>query len=584
MAPGILYVTMQPSSTLSSSHFQDWYNNEHGPLRLRLSPSITNGFRYRAIDLDQPGNKDKDEYMAIYDLPDMSYLNTPDYLKLREGPVQSQRECDIRPDIKINRGNFDFLRESKSEAFQPLETLAVENKQEDNIVVAATITLKYPSSLPHLQAWYEEEHLPMLSKIPGWLRSRQFVTSSLDSASGGALEYLSLHEYSASNEYFGPLGKAASSTPRTKDIMQNHVSSGSRRIFKRFYTFGPAPRCLKPLADTNVKIAPYENTAPFARTRTMPSDGLPAIESYVLTKDNVKLPYRLEGSTDSDAPVIVLVNSILVTWGIWDGFVTSFFSKSEENKKYRILRYNSRGRYNTSSSSTERITIDTLASDLIAILDALRIPCAAAAVGVSLGGATVLAAGLQHPNRIAHFLSCDTSASAPKGNAATWGERIAMAEKEGKTRSSDASSITSLASSLGDELLVSEQTPSEPIVGDQLAEATASRWFPSEDFRKGDEYKRVRDMVAHNSLDGFKASVQALWEYDYTELMGEYKGKGMFLVGSEDGKLPGSMKGMAEKLAGSGGSELVVVQGAGHLPMVEKPGEVVDAVVRLLGA
>lgn len=583
MAPGILYVTMQPSSTLPSSHFQDWYNNEHGPLRLRLSPSITNGFRYRAIDLDQPGNKDKDEYMAIYDLPEMSYLNTPDYLKLREGPVQSQRERDIRPDIKINRKNFDFLRESKSETFQPLETLAVDSK-EDNIVIAASITLKDSSSLPHLQAWYEEEHLPMLSKIPGWLRSRQFVTSSLDGPPS-ALEYLNLHEYSASNEYFGPLGKEASSTPRTKDIMQNHVASASRRIFKRFYTFGPAPRCLKPLADTDGKITPYENTAPFARTRTMPaqttSHGLPAIKSYVLTADNIKLPYRLEGSTDDDAPVIVLVNSILVTWGIWDGFVASFLNKSE-NKKYRILRYNSRGRYNTSSSNTSRITIDTLASDLIAILDALRIPRAAAAVGVSLGGATVLAAGLKYPNRIAAFLSCDTSASAPKGNAATWGDRIAMAEKEGKKRSSDASSITSLASTLDDELLSAElQAPSESIVGDQLADATASRWFPSDEFQKSDEYKRVRDMVCHNSLEGFKASVQALWEYDYTQLMGAYKGKGMFLVGSEDGKLPGSMKGMAEGLGG--GSELVVVQGAGHLPMVERPGEVVDAVVRLLG-
>lgn len=586
MAPGILYVTMQPS--LPSSHFHDWYNNEHGILRLRLSPSMTNGFRYRAIDLDQSGSKDQNEYMAIYDLPDMSFLNKPEYLKLREGPVQSERERELRPKVKIDRRNFDLVREWKSEAFQPLESLSTENK-EDNIIVAVSITLKDPSSLQHLDSWYEEEHIPMLSKIPGWLRSRRFVTSSIDAASKDTLEYLGLHEYSASNEYFGPLGKAASSTPRTLDIMQNHVSARSRRIFKRFYTFGPAPRCLAPLADEGDKVARFENTTTFARTRTFPAKeakhGLPAIESYIVTHDGVKLPYRLEGSPEDDAPVIVLVNSILVTWGIWDGFVESFFSASE-NKKYRILRYNSRGRYtlpqssSTSSKEQDRITIDTLASDIIELLDALRIPRAAAAVGVSLGGATVLATGLQHPKRIARFLSCDTSASAPKGNATTWGERIAMSEKEGATRPSDPAKIDQIAGSLGDDLLSSElQTSSENIVGEQLAEATASRWFPSAEFQKTDEYKRVRDMVCHNSLEGFKTSVQALWEYDYTDLMKEYTGKGRFLAGSEDGKLPQSMKSMAGAIK----SELVVVQGAGHLPMVEKPEEVVDAVMGLLG-
>jgi len=85
MAPGILYVTMQPAAALDRAAFQDWYNNEHGPLRLRLSPHITNGFRYRALDLDNNASTDSKphEFMAIYDLPDMNFLDSEDYLKLR---------------------------------------------------------------------------------------------------------------------------------------------------------------------------------------------------------------------------------------------------------------------------------------------------------------------------------------------------------------------------------------------------------------------------------------------------------------------------------------------------------------------
>ncbi|KAK5093469.1 hypothetical protein LTR16_007530, partial [Cryomyces antarcticus] len=60
--PGVLYVTMQPASSLPTAQFQDWYNNEHGPTRLRLS-FIENGFRYRAKDLKEAGSKEMPEWM-----------------------------------------------------------------------------------------------------------------------------------------------------------------------------------------------------------------------------------------------------------------------------------------------------------------------------------------------------------------------------------------------------------------------------------------------------------------------------------------------------------------------------------------
>jgi hypothetical protein len=66
--PGILFVTMHPKSTdLPISEFHDWYQNEHGPNRMRLS-SFKNGFRYRAVDGQTP------EWMAIYDLYDVNTL------------------------------------------------------------------------------------------------------------------------------------------------------------------------------------------------------------------------------------------------------------------------------------------------------------------------------------------------------------------------------------------------------------------------------------------------------------------------------------------------------------------------------
>ncbi|KAI5299865.1 hypothetical protein KEM55_001349, partial [Ascosphaera atra] len=127
MAPGLLYVTMQPLEGLSEDEFHDWYNNEHGPTRLRL-PFVTNGFRYRAYDQqDKPADVAPEqwpEWVAIYDITDMAELKGEAYLRLRRNDVKSQREKETMAKIKVDRKVFDFVEEVKNEeAFVPLDDL-----------------------------------------------------------------------------------------------------------------------------------------------------------------------------------------------------------------------------------------------------------------------------------------------------------------------------------------------------------------------------------------------------------------------------------------------------------------------------
>ncbi|KAF1355249.1 Alpha/Beta hydrolase protein [Delphinella strobiligena] len=546
--PGILYVTMQPASDLAPAEFHDWYNNEHGPNRLRL-PFIENGFRYRAIDLDGPG-KGKPEWMAIYDTTDMNEFEGDAYLALRGAPVQTQRERDIRPHVTIDRRSYDFVSERKSESFKKLED--IKNAGEGNVMVSASLSVKPGKSGSEIDKWYNEEHIDMLSKVPGWLRTRRFVTAAIDKKD--AVEYLALHEFSPKNGLEGKEYEAAITTPWSKKIMEDVIAEKNRRVYQLYYTFGGAPRDLSNFAGAGLKT--WES--PATKTKTIPTgNGGGAIESYVTTKDGAELPYRLEGSTDPDAPLIVLSNSILVEWGIWDGFVSAFLAK---NKQYRILRYHTRGRYNNCGSTA--ITVDVLASDIIALLDALKVPKAALIMGVSLGGATVLNAALNYPDRIGAFVSCDTNDKSPAGNSKAWGERIAMAEKEGASAQSG-----------------------EKIVGEELAEITVRRWFVKESYDGGameKECERVKTMVVNNSLEGFKQSVRALWEYDMQGQMKDAKVKGVFVAGSGDGVLPKTMKDMAERYGS--GTECVIIEGAGHLPMVEKPEDVAAVATKVLSS
>ncbi|KAF2636323.1 alpha/beta-hydrolase [Massarina eburnea CBS 473.64] len=554
--PGILYVTMQPKDGLPEAQFHDWYNNEHGPGRLRLS-FCQNGFRYRANDLENAkGSQEKPEWMAIYDIEDMNYLTKDVYTRLRKAPVQSQRERDTMKEIHVDRRFYDFIGDEwKGTDYKTLEE--VKHEGEGNVMIAVYLTLKSGSEKEkeeELAKWYREEHVSLLQKVPGWRRTRRFVTSWLDVAEGREKVFLALHEYAPKNGLGGEEFQKATGTAWTKKIYDEVVESKTRRVYDLYYTFGPAPRDLKTLTSSDVVKAESTDGA----TKTHPSAEGPAIESFITTPDGVVLPYHLSGSTDPDAPLLVLVNSILVSQEIWADFTTSFHDLTKN--KYRVLRYNTRGRSTLPDTAKHPVTVDMLAADVITILDALRAKTASV-VGVSLGGATALNTALKYPDRITAFVSCDTNSLAPPGNPKAWGERISMAEKEGATLSST----------------------SAPIVGEELAEITVRRWFVKESYDSAELSKKiaaVKDMVKTNSLPGFKDSVTALYEYDFREQMKEFKGKGAFLVGAGDGVLPKTMKEMAEGLGK--GVHLEVVDGAGHLPMVERPREVAGFVAKFL--
>lgn len=543
---GLLYVTMQPKGSLPDTQFHDWYNTEHGPLRLRLL-FITNGFRFRATDGEQP------EYVALYDITDMDELTRKTYLDLRTDLIKTEREKKTMAQIDVGRKLYDLVDERSSSDFRPLETRAdTDAETRGSVLIAVTTTTKPEQQAEH-DRWYREEHFDMLARVPGWRRSRLFATAAIDPAA--PRETLALHEYAPVNGLGGDLHKAAMNTPWRNRLMSEAVTSKSRRVYDWYYTFGPAPRELASLAKPDV-AGPWSSND--GRTRTFPSTTRPAVESFVTTSDNVEIPYRLEGSTDPFAPVVVLSNSILVNWNIWDRFVDEFLAR-KENQRYRVLRYHTRGR--TSRSGEQPVNLDVLASDLATLLDALRVPPKAARlIGVSLGGVTVLNTSLLHPERIGAFIACDTNSSAPETNRKAWGERVAMAEKEGST----------------------DPETKEPIVGEELAEVTTRRWFFPESYETQPEVLApVKEAVRTNSLKGFAHSVNALCAYDIRDRMANATVPGLFVAGANDGVLPQTMQKMAADLRG--GAELKIIDRAGHLPMVEHPKAFADVVTEFLG-
>ncbi|KAM5343105.1 hypothetical protein ACJ41O_014071 [Fusarium nematophilum] len=522
--PGSLYVTMKPKPGLSLDQFHEWYNNEHGPTRLRLPQIFSNGLRYKATDGLEP------PYLAAYDVTSMSQLETETYLTLRAN--RSPREAETIGQVDVKRYFWDLVHMKESSQFVPFEKLS-DQEAEGIQTTAVDIQLKdVEGAGEQYQKWVIEEHIEMLAKVPGWLRSRVFKTSYLEGQ--GKTTYFALHDYAKENGQGGKEHKASMDTPWRTEVFDKYVASKGRRTYSLFYVFGPAPRELSSLSKLPAAAA---FTAASPKITTTPGPNA-AIDSYVTATDSLTIPYRLEGNPDPKAPTVAFSNSLLTSLNMWDPFVEIL---KRERPDLRILRYDTRGRHAVPQPPAAA-TLDTLADDLLAVLDALRITKLDTLIGVSMGGATTLNFAIKYPERLGKFIACDFNATSSAANTQAWKDRTALAEQDN-----------------GEGIKT-------------LAGQTVPRWFHPATMEKADTVKWMTDMVAANSVEGFKYSCTALWDYDLKPKMGGCKVPGLMVVGEGDAKgaLVKAMEGFKD-LLGDNGAQLQIVPQAGHLPMCEDP-------------
>jgi pimeloyl-ACP methyl ester carboxylesterase len=536
--PGMLYVTMQPREG-ELDQFHEWYNNEHGPTRLRLPHIFTNGLRYRATDGQQP------HFLAVYDVTSMAHLETPTYTDLRAN--RSPREAATIGQVDVDRKFFDLVATQQSPLFAPIEQLP-DAEAEGLVLVSVEVSLKsgVEGAEEAVTKWYEEEHIPMLSKIPGWLRSRVFRTPSVIEGATGEVKIATLHEYAKENGLEGPEHKAAMSTPWRNDIFAKYIAHKSRRTYELFYVFGPAPRELDALSRLP-RAAAFSTSD--GQISTTPGEKDAAIDAFVMTADGLTIPYRLEGNPSLEAPTVGFCNSLLTSMRMWDPLISIIKAARPD---LRILRYDTRGRHDVPSPPVPA-NLDVLSDDLATLLSALRISKLNALVGVSMGGATTLKFALKYPQLLDKFIACDFNVASSDANTAAWKDRIAVAEgPDGGIR--------------------------------KLASQTVERWFhPHTMTEKTDVASWMTDMVSTNSVQGFRYSCQALWDYNMRDEMKGVKVPGLLVVGDGDGKgaLVKAMEGFKGSL-GASGTELKIVPEAGHLPMSESPKEFWDAIAGFL--
>jgi hypothetical protein len=221
MADDLLFVYSDPG-TVDPAEFTDWYDNEHAPNRIAL-PGFGAVARFRAADGLKPG------WLATYDIKPGA-LETPAYKALWENA--SEREKRIMSSVgTLDRRVYSPLSDSWADGYQDHTTGHTTGASGPPPVVMAVSMSVPPAVEPDLEAYYEQEHYPLLLAVPGWRRARRFVLTA-----GTGPKYLSLHEIESQAAFDDPGYLAATSTPWRNRIVESAIGR-EKRVFRLHKAF-----------------------------------------------------------------------------------------------------------------------------------------------------------------------------------------------------------------------------------------------------------------------------------------------------------------------------------------------------------
>lgn len=247
-----------------------------------------------------------------------------------------------------------------------------------------------------------------------------------------------------------------------------------------------------------------------------------------VSRPDADIAYEVQGPPD--APAVVMTHSILSSRMMWAAQAALLVRRG-----LRVVRVDARG-HGASHCRVDACTMDDLAADTLAVLDALAI-AKAHYVGLSLGGMSGLCLGIAHPGRLLSLVLCAARADAPPAVAAPWDERIAQAQAQ------------------------------QSCAG--LAPASLERWFGQPFLDAHPEIAtRFREQAAATQVRGFVACARAIQGLDYLDRVARIGAPTTLIVGRRDGVLPEAMQALQARIAGSA---LEVIDGAGHLPNIDQP-------------
>jgi 3-oxoadipate enol-lactonase len=240
----------------------------------------------------------------------------------------------------------------------------------------------------------------------------------------------------------------------------------------------------------------------------------------------------------SNAPVVIFINSLGSDLRIWQEVTPAFI------ERFQVVLYDKRG-HGLSDAPPAPYSIDDHTNDLLALLDRLRIR-KASLVGLSVGGMIAQRMAVLAPDRVQSVTLCCTAAKI--GTPELWADRIGSVEAGGI----------------------------EPIADNVL-----QRWFtPLFRETRADDLAGWRNMLVRQPAHGYAGTCAAIRDADLRPDAGRITVPTLCVAGDQDGSTPPDIVKETAGLIPS--ARFALIDGAGHIPCVEKPAELSGLIERHL--
>jgi 3-oxoadipate enol-lactonase len=240
--------------------------------------------------------------------------------------------------------------------------------------------------------------------------------------------------------------------------------------------------------------------------------------------DDLRLNAVVDGP--ANAPPLVLIHALGTDLSIWDGVVARL-------PRHRILRLDLRG-HGQSDCPPPPYAMGALIRDVERLMAHVGM-AEAVVVGVSLGGLMAQGLAVKRLDLVRGMVLSNTAAKI--GGAAMWKARIAQVQDEG------------LAA---------------------YARGAMERIF-GRNWRQAPEMPRIRALLEGTPPEGWIGCAEAIAGTDFYTTTANLTLPTLVIAGANDGTTPPDLvRETAELIRGH---RWALMRGAGHLPMVERPGD-----------
>lgn len=205
----VLFSEMTPAPDWEGE-FNDWYNTEHIPLRMR-APGFTSAQRYRA---DEGA-----AYLAVYEMETAGALKTPEYQVIKGQPSELTK--------RMLGGVSGFTRYIGNESGRWEKPAAA--SMSASVLYAVFFEVPVDRA-DDFDRWYTEDHIPLLMKCDDWLMVRRF---NIVDGEPGKYTHLALHYLASTDALSSPEREAARATPWRAKLAAESWFKGHYVVFNR---------------------------------------------------------------------------------------------------------------------------------------------------------------------------------------------------------------------------------------------------------------------------------------------------------------------------------------------------------------